>query len=284
MKAVKSHLLGATGARVPVIGQGTWHMELDKRPQAIAALRHGLDAGLGHIDTAEMYGSGAVEELVGEAITGRRDEVFLVSKVLPKNATRKGTRLACEASLRRLRTDHLDLYLLHWPGPHPLEETIAAFEELVAAGKIRHYGVSNFDVEDLEQAEAIAGKGRIACNQVLYHLQERAVESAVIPWCESHQVAVVAYSPFGSGHFPLPKSAGGRALQSIADAHKATPQQVALAFLLRHPSTFAIPKTADNDHVDENAAAASLHLSAAEIASVDHAFPSTEPRDGLPMI
>jgi len=275
---------GWTGIELPVIGQGTWNMELDDRATAIRAIRAGLDAGMTHVDTAEMYGAGEVEELVGEAIAGRRDEVFLVSKVLPSNAGRRGTIEACERSLRRLRTDRLDLYLLHWPGPHPLEETIDAFEELVRAGKIRHWGLSNFDVPELEEALAIAGEGRIACNQVLYHLQERAIEHAVLPWCERHDVAVVAYSPFGSGDFPLPGSPGGRVLAEIAAARGATAHQVALAFLVRAPSVFAIPKSSNPRHVVENAKAGDLRLTAAEIARIDAAFPRGAPGAELPVL
>ena len=188
--------------QVSVIGQGTWQLDGRNDAGAIAALRRGLDLGMTHIDTAEMYGD--AEPLVAEAIDGRRDEVFLVSKVLPSNASRAGTIKACERSLSRLRTDRLDCYLLHWRGSYPLEETFGAFEELVKAGKILSWGVSNFDADDLDEALDIVGEGKIACNQVLYHLQERAIEHAVIPWCEKHEVAVVAYSPFGQGRFPEP--------------------------------------------------------------------------------
>jgi diketogulonate reductase-like aldo/keto reductase len=193
---------GKSGALVPVIGQGTWQMEDDDRASCVAALRRGLDLGMTHVDTAELYGRGVVEELVAEAIEGRRDEIFLVSKVLPHNASREGTVQACERSLRRLKTDRLDCYLLHWPGDHPLAGTIRAFEDLLAAGKIRSFGVSNFDEGELREAIAIAGEGAIACNQVLYHLQERAIEHAVLPFCEAHGITVVGYSPFGSGRFP----------------------------------------------------------------------------------
>ncbi|HZW90615.1 MAG TPA: aldo/keto reductase, partial [Myxococcaceae bacterium] len=182
---------GWTGIQVPIIGQGTWKMEGDSAAEALAALQAGLDAGMTHVDTAELYGSGRVESLVGRAIAGRRDEVFLVSKVMPNHATRVGTVQACEASLRRLGADHLDCYLLHWPGSHPLEETIAGFEQLVREGKIRSWGLSNFDVDDLEEALEISGPGRIACNQVLYHLRTRDIEDRVIPWCTKHDVAVV---------------------------------------------------------------------------------------------
>ena len=234
---------GSTKREVAIIGQGTWYIEQADAETAIAALRRGLDLGMTHIDTAEMYGSGAAEELVGEAIAGRRDEVFLVSKVLPHNASRNGTIAACERSLKRLKTDRLDCYLLHWRGSHPLADTVAAFERLSADGKILSWGVSNFDVDDLDELRGIAGAGHPACNQVLYHLRERAIEHAVIPWCEANGVAVVAYSPFGhAGGFPEPHSTGGRVLKEIADRHDATPRQVALRFLTRRASLFAIPK------------------------------------------
>ena len=199
-------------------------MERD-RAASIEALRRGLDLGMTHVDTAEMYADGAVEELVGEAIAGRRDEVFLVSKVLPHHATRKGTVAACEASCKRLGTDRLDLFLLHWPGEHPLEETIAGFLDLIGAGRIRAWGISNCDEDELSRAVAIAGGGSVACNQVLYHLGERAIEHAVLPACARQQASVVAYSPLGQGRFPEPDSERGRALIEIAARHDATPQQ-----------------------------------------------------------
>jgi diketogulonate reductase-like aldo/keto reductase len=272
---------GPTRRPVSVIGQGTWQLGGDRRA-AVAALRRGLELGMAHIDTAEMYGD--AEAVVGEAIAGRRDEVFLVSKVLPANASRRGVRLACERSLARLRTDRLDGYLLHWRGRHPLEETIAAFEQLRSDGKIRAWGVSNFDVADLEEALKIAGEGRIACNQVLYHLKQRAIEHDVLPWCEAHGVALVGYSPFAHGAFPGPRTAGGRVLAEIAAAHGATPRQVALAFLVRRPPLFTIPKAARLEHAAENAGAASLALAAAELARIDAAFPlGRRPRE-LPTI
>src|SRR3954449_8353171 len=218
-------------AMVPVIGQGTWHIDHGPKEEAVAALRRGADLGLTHIDTAEMYGD--AELVVAEAFAGRRDDIFLVSKVLPSNASRRGTISACERSLQRLKTDRLDCYLLHWRGSYPLAETVAAFEHLVSSGKIRSWGVSNFDADDLEEMLAVAGEGTIACNQVLYHLRERAIEHAVIPWCEAHGVAVVAYSPFGHNDFPQPRSKAGEVLQTIADSHGATPRQVALSFLTR---------------------------------------------------
>lgn len=273
---------GHANREVAVIGQGTWNIDGGDRASAIAALRLGLDLGMNHIDTAEMYGN--AEDIVGEAIAGRRDEVFLVSKVLPQNASRNGTIVACERSLARLRTDRLDSYLLHWRGRYPLEETIAAFEQLQREGKILSWGVSNFDEPDLEEARMSAGESRMACNQVLYHLQERAIEHAVLPWCEKHGVAVVAYSPFGQGNFPGPNTKGGRALREIAAAHNATPRQVALGFLVRGPSLFAIPKSSNPEHTSENAGAGDLRLTKAEIERIDQAFPlGPRPRE-LPMI
>src|SRR3954468_8909294 len=235
-----------------------------------------------HIDTAEMYGDS--ELVIADAIAGRRDEVFLVSKVLPSNASRRGTIVACERSLKRLRTDRLDCYLLHWSGSYPLADTVAAFEDLVASGKIRSWGVSNFDVGDLDELLEVAGAGQIACNQVLYHLQERAIEHAVIPWCERNGVAVVAYSPFGHDDFPSARSKGGEMLQAIAQAHNATPRQVALAFLTRAPSVLAIPKASSAEHAADNAAAGDLALDAAEIAALDKAFPRGPKPRGLPML
>jgi len=275
---------GPTGRDLAVIGQGTWYIEAGRRSDAVAALRRGIDLGMTHIDTAKMYGSGAAEEIVGEAIAGRRKEVFLVSKVLPHNASRSGTVKACDASLRRLKTDHLDCYLLHWRGSVPLSETISAMEKLVDAGKIRAWGGSNFDAEDLDEALSIAGPGRIACNQVLYHLRERAIEHAVLPWCERNEVAVVAYSPFGHNDFPAPQSAEGRLLAEIGKKHGATSYQVALAFLTRRPSVFAIPKAAREAHVAQNAAAGDLVLTTEELARTDQAFPLGRRPRSLPML
>jgi diketogulonate reductase-like aldo/keto reductase len=274
---------GPTARKVSVLGQGTWLIEGRSRTGVIAAIRKGLDLGMTHIDTAEMYGSGKAEEIVGEAISGRRDEVFLVSKVLPENASRSGTLKACERSLARLKTDRLDCYLLHWRGAQPLEETIAAFQELRHAGKILSWGVSNFDVPDLEEARHLGGEG-MACNQVLYHLQERAIEHAVVPWCEKHGVAVVGYSPFGHQNFPRSGTAGGRVLAEVAESHKATPRQVALAFLMRSPSLFLIPKASTPEHVQENARAAQLHLSDRDIARIEAVFPLGDRPSSLLMI
>src|ERR1700759_4569170 len=240
------------GATTSVIGQGTWYLDHGDRKAAVAAVCRGLDLGMSHIDTAEMYGE--AELVIADAIAGRRDEVFLVSKVLPSNASRRGTITACERSLARLKTDRLDCYLLHWPGSYPLTDTVAAFEELVRAGKIKSWGVSNFDTDDLDELQAVADKGRIACNPVLYHLQERAIEHAVIPWCQAHGVAVVAYAPFGHNEFPSPRGKPGQLLQQIADAHGATPRQVALAFLTRDQTVLAIPKGATAEHAADTGA------------------------------
>ena len=280
---MEMHPFGPTQRQVPAIGQGTWYIERAQRASAVAALRRGLDLGLQHIDTAEMYGSGAAEEVVGEAIAGRREEVFLVSKVLPQNASLRGTLAACEQSLKRLRTDRLDCYLLHWRGQHPLEQTIAAFEQLQQAGKIASWGVSNFDVRDLDEVIAIAGAGKLACNQVLYHLQERAIEHAVLPWCEKHGVALVGYSPFGHNDFPGPRTAGGRVLEEIARAHRASARQIALRFLTRRPALFTIPKASTAQHTEDNAGVGDLQFNAAEIARLESAFPLGS-RRSLPML
>ncbi|MFB6462078.1 aldo/keto reductase [Bradyrhizobium tunisiense] len=273
---------GRTGTSVSVIGQGTWYLDHGDRERAIAALRRGLDLGMTHIDTAEMYGD--AELVIADAIAGRRDEVFLVSKVLPSNASRRGTITACERSLKRLNTDRLDCYLLHWRGSYPLEDTVAAFEELVTSGKIKSWGVSNFDVDDLDEIFEVAGEGRIACNQVLYHLKERAIEHAVIPWCERNGVAVVAYSPFGHDDFPDARSKGGAVLAKIAEARRVTPRQVALSFLTRATTVFAIPKASSAEHAGENAGAGDLVLTKEEISALDAAFPRGPKPRSLPML
>lgn len=272
---------GTTNRPVSVIGQGSWQVEVSRKADAIAALRAGLDLGLTHIDSAEMYGAGASERVIAAAIRGRRDAVFLVSKVLPTNASARGTRKACEQSLQNLGTDRLDCYLLHWRGSYPLTETIAAFADLQRDGKILSWGVSNFNVADLEEVTAIAGAP--ACNQVLYHLQERAIEHAVIPWCAAHGTAIVAYTPFGQSPVLYDATtSGGRVLQQIAAAHGATARQVALRFLLRYPSVFVIPKAARLEHVKENAGADSFELNATDTAALEAAFKRGPPRD-LPM-
>ncbi|HEY0313268.1 MAG TPA: aldo/keto reductase [Allosphingosinicella sp.] len=271
---------GSTGRQVPIVGQGSWKIDNDRRGPAVAALRRGLDEGMTHVDTAEMYGD--AELVVAEAIEGRRDELFLVSKVLPSNASAEGVVRACERSLSRLGTDRLDCYLLHWRGSVPLVETIEGFEQLVRSGKILSWGVSNFDVADLEEALRIAGPGKIACNQVLYNLEERAIEHEVIPWCEGHGVAVVAYSPFGHGSFPDARSTGGEVLAEIAEAHDATPRQVGLAFLAR--AAFVIPKASSPERTAQNGAAGDLELSESELARIDAAFPRGPKPASLPML
>jgi diketogulonate reductase-like aldo/keto reductase len=281
-QSMKHKEFGSTGQNVSAIGQGTWHIDRGDRKAAIAALRRGIELGMTHIDTAEMYGD--AELVIADAMAGKRDGLFLVSKVLPSNASRKGTIAACERSLKRLKTDRLDCYLLHWRGSYPLADTVAAFEELVRAGKICSWGVSNFDADDLEEILEVAGEGKIACNQVLYHLKERAIEHAVIPWCARHGTAVVAYSPFGHNDFPAPKTKAGEVLQKIADSHQATPRQVALSFLTRDATVFAIPKAGSAEHAAENAGAGDLTLSAAELAALDAAFPRGPKPRGLPML
>jgi diketogulonate reductase-like aldo/keto reductase len=279
---MKYKKFGTTGHDVSVVGQGTWYIDRGDRKSAVAALGRGIDLGMTHIDTAEMYGD--AERVIAEAIAGRRDETYLVSKVLPSNASRRGTITACERSLSRLKTDRLDCYLLHWRGSYHLTETVAAFEQLVSAGKIRSWGVSNFDVDDLDELLEVAGAGKIACNQVLYHLHERAIEHGVIPWCAKHGVAVVAYSPFGHNDFPQLRSKGGDALQTIAKRHGGTARQVALAYLAREPNVFTIPKASSAEHAAENAAAGDFALSEDDIAALDKAFPRGPKPRNLPML
>lgn len=272
---------GWTGIEVALVGQGTWRMgdSATARTRETEALKLGLELGSTHLDTAEMYGEGGAEEIVADAIAGRRDEVFLVSKVLPENASRRGTVQACERSLRRLRTDHLDLYLLHWPSSHPIGETMAGLEDLVRSGKVRFLGVSNFDVADLREAMAALTSERIACNQVLYNLETRGIERALIPFCQAHDVAIVGYTPLGK-RFPT-RGEAARVLSAVAERHGATPRQVALRFLTRLPGTFAIPKAVGSAHVRENAAATDFTLSAEDVAAIDAAFPA--PRRAGPL-
>ncbi len=259
-----------SGVRVPVLGQGTWHMGEDPRRRAneMAALRAGLDLGLSLLDTAEMYGDGATEELVAEVVAGRRAEVFLVSKVLPGNASHQGVLRACERSLRRLRTDHLDLYLLHWRGRTPLEDTLAAFEDLQRAGLILQWGVSNFGPADLQELAALPGGKAAATNQVLYNLTRRGVEYDLLPWCRERGVPVMAYSPVEQGRL-----LGHPMLEQIARGHGATPAQVALAWLLRQDGIIAIPKAGTTAHVQDNRAALDVRLTEDDLAALDRAFP-----------
>ncbi len=283
---MRTHAFGPLEVRVPVIGQGTWQMH-DRgagAARAVAALKVGIELGMTHIDTAEMYGEGRAEEIVAEAIAGfPRERLFIASKVLPQNATYRGTMRACEQSLRRLRTDYLDVYLLHWPSSHPIGDTMRALEELVDTGKIRALGVSNFDVEDMEEARAALRRHPLACNQVLYHLSERTIEHAVLPFCRKHDIALVAYSPLGQGDFPTERSKQGQVLKAVAERLRATPSQVALAFLTRLEGTFAIPKAEAPDHVRENAAAGDLALSESDVAAIDAVFPPPGVRGPLPM-
>ncbi len=260
---------GATGVEVAVIGQGTWRMGEDRgaRKTEVAALRLGIELGLTHIDTAEMYGDGGAERVVAEAVAGQRDRVFIATKVLPSNASCAGTIRACEASLRRLRTDHVDLYLLHWwSGAHPIGETMRAMEELRARGLARFVGVSNLDVTQMQAAQAVLAHERLACNQVLYHLRDREIEQAVLPHCEEEHVAVVGYTPLGKGGFLR------GVVAEIAQRHGRTPRQVTLNFLTRRPALFTIPKASRPEHVRENAAALDFALSAADIRAIDEAF------------
>jgi diketogulonate reductase-like aldo/keto reductase len=270
-----------SGQRMPVLGQGTWGFgERGKgRTEAVAALRHGLDRGMNLIDTAEMYGEGGAEEIVGEAITGRRDEVFLVSKVYPHNASRKGAIAACERSLKRLATDRIDVYLLHWRGGEKLADTIAAFEALQRDGKIGSYGVSNFDTDDMEELWRVPGGEATTTNQVLYNLTRRGAEFDLLPWCRSHGVPIMAYSPIEQAR--MLSHAG---LKTLAAKRGITPAQMALAWLLHQDGVVVIPKAGRLKHVDENAAALDIKLSAEELAALDREFPPPKRKTPLAML
>jgi diketogulonate reductase-like aldo/keto reductase len=259
-----------SGETIPALGQGTWHLGQGRHPreEELQALREGIALGMTLIDTAEMYGDGAAEQLVGEAVAGRRDEVFLVSKVLPAHATRQGTLAACQASLRRLGTEQLDLYLLHWRGATPLGETVAGFEELRAAGLIRHWGVSNFDLGDLERLVQVEGGSHCQTDQVLYNLERRSIELRLLPWCVHHGLPVMAYSPLGQGqllHDPV--------LRGIALQYRVSPAEVALAWVLSHPGVCAIPEAGTVEHVRQNRAALDLHLREIDMVKLEEAFP-----------
>ena len=267
---------GRTGVRLPAIGQGTWNMgEVKTRAEEeIRSLRVGIDLGMIHIDTAEMYGGGRTEELVGRAVSGVRHKVFLTSKVLPSNASYTGTLRSCEKSLKRLGTDYLDLYLLHWwSESHPVEGTMSAMEELLRAGKVRFIGVSNLDADEMRRAADALKHGRIACNQLCYHLQARGIEFSLERYCVSRGIAVVGYSPFGSGRFPAEGSREWQALAEIGHRHGKTPRQVALNFLTRREGLFSIPKAANADHVRENADAVGWDLSSEDLHAIDRVFP-----------
>jgi diketogulonate reductase-like aldo/keto reductase len=270
-----------SGERVPALGQGTWHMGEDRRHSAeeVAALKLGIELGMTLIDTAEMYGSGKSEEIVGEAARGQRDKLFIVSKVLPYNASQKGTIEACERSLKRLKTDRIDLYLLHWRGSVPLAETLAAFTRLQRDGKIRHHGVSNFDLDDMQEWVGLSGGDAVAANQILYNLQRRGPEWEVIPWCCERRIAIMAYTPLGQGRLLQ-----NRGLAEIAARHGATPAQVALAWLLSRDGTMVIPKATRAEHVRENRGALDLTLTADDLAAIDRAFPPPKGRTSLGML
>ncbi|HEV7449894.1 MAG TPA: aldo/keto reductase [Pseudonocardiaceae bacterium] len=278
MTATVDSITLPSGETTSALGQGTWHFaeRPERRASEIASLRLGIDLGMTVIDTAEMYADGAAEVLVGEAIAGRRDDVFLVSKVLPRHATRRGTVLACQASLRRLGTDHLDLYLLHWRGPIPLEETLAGFADLVAAGLVRYWGVSNFDTPDMAELELLPGGGAVATDQVLYNLARRGPEYDLLPWCRAHSIPLMAYSPMEQGRILR-----HRALVDVARRHQATPAQVALAWVLRSEDVNAIPRAGTPEDVRENAAALNLQLTTADFIVLDAAFPP--PRHRVPL-
>lgn len=268
---------GWTDVNVPIIGQGTWMIEgnnKDTESRAIETLKVGLDLGMTHIDTAEMYGNGHTEELVAQAIIERRDKVFLVSKVLPSNASYEGTIKACKRSLKRLKTDWLDLYLLHWPSSYPITETMRAMEKLVAEGLIKYIGVSNFDIEELKEAEQALKNEQMASNQVLYHLGNRGIERRLLPYCTEKGIAVVGYAPFGHGDFPSPQSAKGQILEEIAKRHNRTARQVALNFLTRHDNVFTIPKTTRSERVKENSEGVGWKLTENDIMAIDKAFPA----------
>jgi diketogulonate reductase-like aldo/keto reductase len=267
-----------SGELVPVLGQGTWGMAEDtrRRKDEVVALRLGIDLDMTLIDTAEMYADGGAEALVGEAIAGRRDKLFLVSKVLPENASRAGTAVACESSLRRLGTDYLDLYLLHWRGNIPLEETVDAFAALVDTGKIRYWGVSNFDVVDMIELRAVPGGADVAADQVLYNLTRRGIEYDLMPWCRKRHIPIMAYSPIEQGRL-----LGHRELKRIAARHHVKPAQVALAWVLRRAGVVAIPKAANVAHVRENRAALGLRLTRQDLGALDRAFPA--PTEAVPL-
>ncbi len=260
----------SSGQAIPVLGMGTWRMgeNSQHRQSEIDALRHGLDLGFSLIDTAEMYGEGGAEEVVAEALADRRSEAFLVSKVYPHNASNQGAIAACERSLKRLNTDYLDLYLLHWRGSVPLAETLEVFQTLQQAGKIRSYGVSNFDLEDMAEAASLEGGEAIALNQVLYNLSRRGVEWNLLPWCRQHNMPVMAYSPIEQGRL-----LDNEALKDIARSRGVTIAQIAIAWLLHQENVVTIPKSSRIEHVEENYAALNLALSAEELATLNKAFP-----------
>ena len=270
-----------SGEAVPVLGQGTWKMGEDARRGAeeVKALKLGLDLGITLVDTAEMYASGGAEEIVAEAIAGRRDEVFLVSKVLPSNASRTGVPAACEKSLKRLRTDRIDLYLLHWPGSVPLAETVDAFEALKQAGKIRHWGVSNFDTDEMAELTRLRSGDDVQTNQVLYNLSRRGPEFDLAPWSRQRGIPLMAYSPVEQGAL-----ARNAKLEAVAGRHNATPAQIALAWVMAQDGVIAIPKASHQEHVRQNVAALDIKLTSQDFADLDRAFPPPTRKRGLEMI
>jgi diketogulonate reductase-like aldo/keto reductase len=274
--------LKMAGREVPALGQGTWNIgeQAARRQDEVRALQQGLDLGMTLIDTAEMYGEGGAEEVVGEAIAGRRDQAFIVSKVYPHNASFEGVREACERSLRRLKVDAIDLYLLHWQGHHPLAETFDGFEALRQAGKIKAYGVSNFDLENLEESLAY---GAPATNQVLYNLMKRGIEFDLLPWARERQLPIMAYSPLETHGREQAALLANPGLKAVADAHGVTPAQIALAWVLHQDGVIAIPKAVDPVHLRANRAAAEIELSAGDLAALDQAFPPPRRRRALDM-
>lgn len=275
-----------SGRPVPVLGQGTWRMGEDRsrRQSEVAALRYGLDLGMNLIDTAEMYGEGGAEEVVAEAIADRREEVFVVSKVYPHNATRRGAIEACERSLRRMKTDYIDLYLLHWRGDVPFAETVEAFQQLKETGKIREHGVSNFDVSDMEEWMALPGGAEVATNQVLYNLATRGIEWGLMPWSRERRIPIMAYSPVAQKSAEQKRMFNDRNLKSVAAEHGATPAQIALAWVLREPDIIAIPKASQEQHIRENRAALDIELTREDLAKIDKSFPPPKRKIPLEML
>lgn len=269
------------GEKVPAFGLGTWHMGENARLAAAeeAAVKLGVELGMMLIDTAEMYGSGKAEEIVGRAVAGQRDRLFIVSKVLPYNASQRGVIEACDRSLKRLKTDRIDLYLLHWRGSVPLAETLAGFARLQRDGKIRHHGVSNFGTDDMQEWTALAGGDAVASNQILYNLSRRGPEYDLIPWCQERRISIMAYSPLEQG-----RMLNNRGLREVADRHGATPAQIALAWLLRQDGMIVIPKATNPDHVRENYKALDLKLTADDLIALDRAFPPPKARTPLGML
>ncbi len=270
------------GQAIPALGQGTWHMGENRRAakDEVAALKLGIELGMTLIDTAEMYGNGGAEEIVADAIAGQRDKLFIVSKVYPHNASRSGVPAACERSLKRMRIDCIDLYLLHWRGSHPLAETVAAFEALKAAGKIRYWGVSNLDAGDMAELAGVEHGGACATDQVLYHPDSRGIEFDLLPWCAGHNMPIMAYSPVGQGGRLLRSPA----LAAVAQRHDATPAQIAIAWGMRHGSVVSIPKAVKPEHVRENAAAGEIALTAQDLAEIDAAHPPPRRKTSLDIL